>query len=139
MNDNSKYDRAEVMQELERKGLRPKYYHGTQAVSHYEAPEHMVIGLKIMGMLDFLNVRVVRKHHSHGGNNVILHKDKKYKAVEHRDYESVYSWFSTREAAEKWVEEQRKDSQLGFRVLKCEIFQTEQLDYRACVAGTGAR
>ena len=139
MDNISKYDREEVIRELEKRGLHAKYYHGTQVISHFEAPEHAVLGLKVLGMLDYLNARVVRRHHDHGGHNGLLHKDKKYKAVRHHeDYETVYAWFTTREAAEKWVEEQRKNPRLGFRILKCEIFPTEDMAYRACVAGNGA-
>ena len=138
MNTNSKYDRIGVVRELERKGLHAKYYHGTQVISHFEANEHVVLGLKVLGMLDFLGTRVIRKHYGHGNKNGILHKDRKYRSNHHKDQETVYAWFSTSEDAAKWVEEQKKNPRLGFKIQKCEIFPTEDMAYRACVSGNGA-
>ncbi len=87
-------------------------------------------------MLDYLKARVIRRQ-GHGGNHVILNKDKKFKAIRHKEHETVYSWFPTIERATQWIEEQRHNPRLGFNVLKCEVFPSDDGGYRACVAGNG--
>ena len=141
MRHNSKYDRGEVIQFLERKGLRAKVYHGSQSISHFEVPAGMVVGTKLLGMIDFLRVPMIRKeshHYEKGNGHALSHEVRKPKIVQHRGTVSLFSWFPTREAAERWVNEQKKNARLGFNIEKIEIFQTEQLDYRACIAGAGA-
>ncbi len=63
-----KYDREEIIQKLRKHGLRAIYSDTTGALSHFEAPPHMAIGIKCRGYLDFLNVNVIQRKYNREHN-----------------------------------------------------------------------
>lgn len=62
MSKHGKYDRDEVIRKLERKGLKAKYVKGTRTLAYFEAPAYGAeVGIKCLGMIDFLKTHIVRK------------------------------------------------------------------------------
>ena len=56
-----KLEREEVIRRLIKNGLKPKYNQGNKFVHHFECSKDKHIGIKLLGYLDFLNTRVIRK------------------------------------------------------------------------------
>lgn len=135
MTRESKYDRHEVINKLAGRGLIPKHYKGTSTLSHFEVPPYVGVGIKFLGMIDFLRVPLVRKKYYKNDRHSYLDKPRSPKVIMNQDRAYLYAWFGVREEAERWVELQKKNPRLGFTVQKTEVYQTESLEYRACLEG----
>lgn len=57
----SKYDKEEIIVKLSRKGLKPKYDAKKHCLTHFEQPKRVVLGIKCLGYVDFLQVPVIKK------------------------------------------------------------------------------
>ena len=123
------YDRDVIIKKLLRRGLKVKYCQGSHTISYFEAPHHIDVGIKCLGYLDFLKSDVFKKQAKKRKEQ----KEKQLNIIPEKAWS--FNWFNTREDAENWAREQKENKWLDMVISKSTVYQTDNMDYRACLEG----
>ena len=140
------YKKEEVIAILERKGAKAKYVPQTQKILYFEIPERVTLGIKLLGMADFLKIPLSRKPRS----KEVRRHDEAVTEVRNiaprRDYGFAFSWHSAgvddkgnaltpKQVAQNYIEVQKKSKRCRLHIEKISVFPNDAGQERVCLEG----